>query len=280
MARILAISSYVAFGHVGLSAIQPALQAMDHEVIAVPSVVLSNHYGYRHVGGAPVSAQDLTAILEGLAANGWMEDVEAIISGYLPSPEHVSVLAKTVEGLRSKSPDIVYLCDPVIGDDPGGLYVSEELARAVKDRLVPLADIITPNRFELSWLTGTDLRDSEAVAEAITASDGFCSQQAVITTSVPSLEGRIENVLLSEEGKHVTSAAFTDGVPHGTGDLFAALYLGNLLHSRSQSDALSRASGLVDKVILASLGCEELLLVETLRESGDCGGFELTGRQP
>ena len=117
MARVLALSSHVAFGSVGLAAIVPALQWLGHEVIVMPTVVLSNHPGYPRFAGEPIPAAQIGAMLDALEANGWLAETAAVISGYLPSPAHVGEARSAVERVRRANPSALYLCDPVFGDD-------------------------------------------------------------------------------------------------------------------------------------------------------------------
>ncbi|MCH9808180.1 MAG: pyridoxal kinase [Alphaproteobacteria bacterium] len=264
MARILAISSYVAYGHVGLGAIVPALQAMEHEVIAVPSVVLSNHYGYEHVGGVDVEVDGMVSILEGIKANGWLHDVDGVITGFLPSMKHAEVVARGLERLAKSGSEAIYLCDPVIGDDPGGLYVDGDLAASIRDQLVPLADIITPNRFELSWLTGQEVG---TISQAEAARRKLGEDLVTVATSVPCGEGMIANVLVDGARAVKAVTKVRNGVPHGTGDLFAALYLGHLLDGKSHYDSIAQATAGVRRVVGESLGEQELGLAACLKEA-------------
>lgn len=263
MARILAISSYVVHGHVGLSAIVPTLHAMGHEVLAVPSVVLSAHNGYPNVGGIWFEGGQIRRVTDGLAANGWLDDVDAAMTGYLPSAGLVGDAEKIVREVRRKNPNVLYLCDPVIGDDPRGLYVLEEVAEAVRDRLLPLADILTPNRFELEWLTGRPIKSAlEAdVAAASLAAD------LVVATSVPAGRKRLANVFSGEDSAGQTIVPREDFAPHGTGDLFAALLVGHMLGDVDHAEAVARASAGVRLVIEASAGSRELRLLDNLDEA-------------
>lgn len=262
MARVLAISSFVAHGHVGLSAIVPALQAMGHEVIAVPTVILSNHYGYQHVGGMDVPIDAFKGMMTALQANTWLSGLDAVVTGYLPSTSYVEALEIGLGRLSEANPDILYLCDPVLGDDPGGLYVEEDLATAIRDRLVALADVITPNRFELSWLSGINVTSA---ADAVAAADALGEDLVTVATSVPG-EGKIlSNVLVTDMiAGHAVTLEHKD-VPHGTGDLFASLLLGHLLDGHAEQDAVARATAGVRNVVEASIGAEELGLVEGIR---------------
>ncbi|MGC9419866.1 MAG: bifunctional hydroxymethylpyrimidine kinase/phosphomethylpyrimidine kinase, partial [Rhodovulum sp.] len=154
MARIVMLSSWVAHGHVGLSAAAPAVQALGHGVTQLPTTILSNHPGWPRVAGAPLPAPQIAAMIEALAGNGWLAGVDAVLTGYLPTPAHVDLAAGLIERLRTGDVRPRVVVDPVLGDDPDGRYIAADAARALRDRLVPLADILTPNRFELGWLTG------------------------------------------------------------------------------------------------------------------------------
>ena len=125
----------------------------------MPTVVLSNQPGYARFAGEPVPAAQIAAMLDALEANGWLGDTAAVISGYLPSPEHVAAARSAVERVRRGNSAALYVCDPVFGDEPEGIYLSEATASAIRDELLPLASLATPNRFELSWLAGLPVGD-------------------------------------------------------------------------------------------------------------------------
>ena len=154
MARILVISSQVVSGHVGLSAMVPALQAYGHDVLPVPTILLSNHPGLKPASGTRIEPATLDGIVQTLDQNGCLDRVDAVLTGYLPSAAHVAFAANAIARCRGRNPQLKVLCDPVVGDDPKGLYIDPAAAAAIRVTLVPIADIITPNRFELAWLTG------------------------------------------------------------------------------------------------------------------------------
>ncbi len=252
MARILAISSQVAHGTVGLSIVVPALQAMGYEVIALPTVLLSNHPGHAHVSGTQVATEALRGMLDAIQANGWLSDLDGVLTGYLPSAAHVAFAVEAVARVRAASPGVTYLCDPVMGDHPVGLYIAEAAAQAIKASLVPLADIATPNRFEAGFLT-------EATGSVLVRPGCI-----TLTTSVPS--GRPDELLneLNWPGRRlVTRVALRPAAPHGTGDLFAALFLAQYLRSRDPIDALGLATIGVDATLTASSG-RDLLSLDAL----------------
>lgn len=251
MARILAISSQVARGHVGLSAIVPALQALGHEVIALPTVLLSNHPGHAHAAGERVAPALLGRMLDALEANGWLRGIDALITGYLPSVEHVAFAQEAVERVRRQSP-VRYVCDPVLGDDPKGLYIGRDAAEAIRAHLVPRALFVTPNRFELSFIGGIDVRSPEDALRAI-RKGGL--HHFVLAKSLPGTSPNELVNLIAFEGVECYRAIVPRrlGVPNGTGDLMSALVA-------ICRDDLGRITAVLDQVIGASAGRDELEL--------------------
>jgi pyridoxine kinase len=255
MARVLAISSQVVRGHVGLSAIVPALQRLGHEAWALPSILLSNHTGHPRTSGRRIDPEIQTEMLEALERNGWLGEIDAVITGYLPSPGHVRVAADLVRRLKAQR-SIAYLCDPVLGDDAKGLYLDPHAALAVRDELIGLADIATPNRFELGWLCGGEVQTLASVQLAAKA----LAVETTIVTSAAQQDGRISTLMVGPEGNFVCDAVWRPNVPHGTGDFFAALVLGHQLNGESAAVGLGRAAAAVDVSIAASAGRNELEL--------------------
>lgn len=256
MARVLALSSHVAFGSVGLAAIVPALQWLGHEVIALPTVVLSNHPGYAHSAGEPTAPEQLAAMLDALEANGWLATTDAVLTGYLPTPAHVAVARAAVEHVRRANPDMLYLCDPVFGDEPEGLYLSEATASAIRDELLPLCSVTTPNGFELSWLAGLPVGDQAEARQAAWT----LGVPTVLATSVPATDNRLANVLLTREEASACFVRRRASAPHGTGDLLAALYLGRVLNGEPPATALGLAAAGVEASVVACMGRDELPL--------------------
>ena len=256
MARILAISSQVVSGHVGLSAMLPALQRKRHEVLALPTILLSNHPGRQAASGTRIDPQALSKILQTLDANGRLDGIDAILTGYLPSAEHVAIAATAIARCRARNPQVLVLCDPVLGDDPKGLYIDVAAAAAIRDQLLPLAAIVTPNRFELAWLTDQVVADA---ASAVTVARTL-KRQAVIATSVPSPPERLSTIAVTAEASFEQSVKLRLDVPNGTGDLLAALFVSAYLASGDIEAALIASTTELDTVIAASIGHAELQL--------------------
>ena len=251
MATILAISSQVARGSIGLSAIVPALQTLGHSVLALPTILLSNHPGYAHVSGQRTDAAVLKRMIDALDANGWLGEIDTILSGYLPSPEHVCLVAETVVRVRRVRPDCRYLCDPVLGDDPKGLYIDQAAAADLRKLLVPIADTLTPNRFELEWLSGvavTSPRSAIIAARSLSAPEVIATSIAATDHSLLTLQVAKANGVFCRVQRRVSA-------PNGTGDLLSGLIAGGF--------SLGRAVAAVDAVLSASLGFSELKLSQS-----------------
>ena len=256
MARVLALSSHVVRGSIGLVAIGSALRGLGHEVWALPTILLSNHPGHLRSGGVATPADRIDAMIDALEANGWLGEIDAVITGYLPSVAHVASAVRALARVKIARPDVMFLCDPVLGDDPKGLYIAADVAAALRDSLVPLADILTPNRFELAWLTG---RTIASTAEAIAAA-GELRATTVIATSVPATPANIANICVTDAEPLIVEVPRLDHVPHGTGDYLSGLYLGHFLAGANADAALRSATSGVAAAIAASAGRDELVL--------------------
>jgi pyridoxine kinase len=276
MSTILAISSQVARGHVGLSAAVPALQALGHDVIALPTVMLSNHPGHGQVAGQRIDPALLRQMLAALEGHGWLKSVDAVLSGYLPTPEHVAVVAEAVALVRGHNAGAAYACDPVLGDDPKGLYIAEAAARALAERLVPIADVTFPNRFELEWLSGASVADA-ASARVAAAKLG---SPWTVATSIPHQAGALATMAIGPGEAWLSAVARQVNVPNGTGDLFAALFVGYRRGGRAVQAALATAVEAVEQAICASRGHDELQLVAMLHSINGHPAREATPLPP
>jgi pyridoxine kinase len=253
--RVLAISSWVAAGHVGLSAATPALQALGAEVIGLPTVMLSNHKAFGAVAGGATPPERLDAMLDAVKANGWLARLDAVLTGYLPSAAHVAAAERAIAAARAASPGARVVVDPVLGDDPGGLYLPAEVAAAVRDRLVPRADALTPNRFELAWLTGAEADDLAGAVAAAKRLRASADVARVIVTSPPAGPGVTGALVVDADGARLHRTPRLADVPHGTGDVFAALIAGGATPGA--------AVGMVAALARAGAGAAHLPIAQT-----------------
>lgn len=262
MATILSISSQVIYGAVGNSAAGFAIQRLGHEVWAVPTVLLAHHPGYGKYEGGPVEAELIASLIAALDAQGWLKRCDAVISGYLAEPGHADAVADAVERVKAANPAALYLCDPIMGDEPNGLYVAPEIEAAVKE-LAAQADILTPNWFEFGRLTGetpSDARAAIALAKSLKA-------KIVAVTSAPAPEGRVACLAVDGKKGYRTETLLhkpPEGgtAPKGTGDLFSAIFLSRLLTGNDVPLALARATASTAALVKSSIeaGRSELAL--------------------
>ncbi len=180
---------------------------------------------------------DLEKMAAALAANGALDGVDAILTGYLPSAEHAEFARRTIDRVRALNPGVVVMVDPIMGDDPGGLYVSAAAAHAISEQLAPAATVLTPNRFELAELTGRPVDSIQSACEAAHA----LAAPYVSVTSVPAPDDALATLLVHPDGFSQILVARRPSVPHGTGDLFAALLLIAFLRKRPADAALACA---------------------------------------
>jgi pyridoxine kinase len=256
MARILAISSHVAHGNVGLAATVPALQWLGHEVWALPTVLLASRPGLGRFVRHELPAPSLQAMLLALEADGSWATLDAVFTGYFSSSAPVAIVADAIGRIRHANPKSVVLVDPILGD-AGRLYVPGETAAAIRDRLLPLADIATPNLFELQWLSGgataAGIEDVAGLARAL-------GPPRVVVTSAVEAKGEIATLLVEGASQVERRLALRKSIPNGAGDLLAGLLLGYLLNGQTADAALQSSLAALDRVLAASSGRDVLQL--------------------
>lgn len=255
---VIVISSHVARGSVGNRACVFALETLGHPVWAVPTVMLPWHPGHGPATRILPPAEAFQAFLRDLERAPWLGEVTAVLSGYLGEPSQADAVAALVRRVKAHNADALYLCDPVMGD-AGGLYVPPETAAAIQKTLLPLADIATPNRYELAWLAEAELDTPEALAAAAR----HAGPATMMVTSVPgTLPGNIGNLLLSPGEAHLAEHRAIENPANGPGDLMAALLLAWILLGIAPAEALRRATAATYETLAraAGRGADELML--------------------
>jgi pyridoxine kinase len=268
--NVISIQSQVAWGHVGNSAAVFPMQMHGIDVTAVPTTLLSNRPGYPTIRGRVLEAQLVSDLLLGIEERGAVETSSMILSGYLGSPDIAAVVADFVSRAKARSPALVYCCDPVLGDRDRGLFVHTDIPPVVRDRLCPLADIVTPNHFEFDYLCG---------ASAVTSADMIAQAQTLLargpsTIVITSAElsdtpdGEIETVAVERsQGWRVRTPRLPIS-PSGTGDLFAALFAAARVQGKATPAALGHAASAIYAVLArtAAEGTEEMRIVASAEQ--------------
>lgn len=255
---VIVVSSHVARGSVGNRAAVFALETLGFPVWAVPTVVLPWHPGHGRATRIVPPPADFAALMADLERAPWLGEVGAVLSGYLGEPGQAAAVASLVKAVKKRNPQALYVCDPIMGDG-GSLYVGQAVAEAIRDRLLPLADLATPNRFELEWLTGAPLPDLRSVLEAAL----HTGPRTMLVTSAPaSHTGSTGNALLTPSEALFAEHRVIDNPPNGLGDLTAAVLLARLLDGQPAPKALQSTTAAVFEILArtATRGADELTL--------------------
>lgn len=254
---ILVISSHVVRGTVGNRAAVFALETLGFPVWAVPTVTLPWHPGHGPATRIVPPADAFALMLADLEGAPWLGEVGGVLTGYLGSAEQAQPIARLVEAVKARNTGALYVCDPVIGDR-GGLYVPQATAEAIRDHLLPLADIATPNRAELDWLVG---KAGETLEDIATMARNL-PPRAMLVTSAPAGEGRIGNLWVEEEMALLASHGVVAKPPNGLGDLTAAMLLAQRLERKDAGEAVRHVTAAVFDILshAARRGANELML--------------------
>ncbi|MGA8256362.1 MAG: pyridoxal kinase PdxY, partial [Nocardioides sp.] len=225
--KILSIQSSVAYGHVGNSAAVFPLQRLGHEVWPVLTVHFSNHTGYGEWRGPVLSADDVADVIRGIGDQGKLGEADAVLSGYQGDPAVAAVILDTVAMVKELNPAAVYCCDPVMGDVGRGMFVREGIPEFMRDHVVPRADIVTPNHFELDFLAGRTTTTLDEVLDAVDVVRAAGPRDVLVTSVLhsESAPDTLDVVAVSDAGAWAVTTPLLPITPNGCGDVTAALYL-------------------------------------------------------
>lgn len=265
--KILSIQSAVAYGHVGNSAAVFPLQRIGVEVLPVYTVNFSNHTGYGAWRGPLIAPDDVAAVIEGIGDRGVFGDIDVILSGYQGGEGIADVILDAVARVKQANPGAVYACDPVMGNAKSGCFVAPAIPVLLREKVVPAADIITPNQFELGFLTGTEPTD---LASTLASADlaRAMGPRTVLVTSVERPdrpEGTIEMLAVTDDGAWLVRTPHIPMKANGSGDVTAALFTAHLTASGDAADALARTTSSVFDLLQNTFdsGERELRLIES-----------------
>ncbi|WP_011582537.1 MULTISPECIES: pyridoxal kinase PdxY [Chelativorans] len=255
---VIVVSSHVARGSVGNRASVFALEALGHPVWAVPTVILPWHPGHGRATRIVPPAADFAALMRDLENAAWLGEVAAVLTGYLGEASQADAVASLVRAVKKRNPKAFYVCDPIMGDK-GGLYVPEATAAAIRDVLLPIADVATPNLYELAWIAGRDL---DTLEDAMAAAARAGPSEMLVTSSPASAPDRIANLLLTPQNAYLAEHQAIENPTKGPGDLMAALYTAWLLKGLAPGEALQRATASVLEALARAgrRGADELML--------------------
>jgi pyridoxine kinase len=265
--KVLSIQSAVAYGHVGNSAAVFPLQRIGVEVLPVYTVTFSNHTGYGAWRGPLIAPDDVREVIAGIEDRGVFPEIDVVLSGYQGSEGIGDVIIDAVQRVKAANPAAVYACDPVMGNATSGCFVAPAIPVLLRERVVPVADIITPNQFELGFLTGTEPRtldDTLAAADAARA----MGPDVVLVTSVERPDAApdtLEMLAVTGAGAWLVTTPRIPMKANGSGDVTAALFTAHYRGTGDAALALARTTSSVWDLLDRTHreGSRELLLVES-----------------
>ncbi len=267
--NILSIQSWVAYGHVGNAAAAFPMQRLGHEVWTVNTVQFSNHTGYGQWTGQVFTGDAIHDLMRGIADRGVLPRCDGILSGYMGAADIGTAILDAVAAVKAANPRALYCCDPVIGDVGRGIFVRPGIPEMIRDKVLPRADIITPNHFELEYLSGRTVRSDSDLAAAL----HVLHERGPATILVTSFQGETTpkdsiDLVVSEAGNR--SRVRTPHLPisvNGAGDAIAALFFVHRLNG-DPAQALSLAASSIYGVLkrTAAGGHREIALIEAQEE--------------
>lgn len=265
--KILSIQSAVAYGHVGNSAAVFPLQRIGVEVLPVYTVNFSNHTGYGAWRGPMIAPDDVREVITGIEERGVLGRIDAVLSGYQGGEGIGDVIIDAVARVKAANPDALYACDPVMGNATSGCFVAPAIPDLLRDRVVPVADIITPNQFELGYLTGTTPDTLESTLASVDAARAM-GPDTVLVTSVERPDrpaDTIEMLAVDSSGAWIVQTPRLPMKANGSGDVTAALFTAHYVRDRDAESALRKTVSSVYDLLSRTLesGERELQLVES-----------------
>lgn len=262
---ILSFQSRVVYGHVGHSVAQFALQRLGYDIWPIDSVILSTHPGHGAPSGRLCTGTEVGDLLAGIERHGLLRRVSALLSGYLGHAEVADAVVKARAAIAAAGVPAPFACDPVIGDRDCGVYIAAGLLAAFRTRLAPLAELLTPNHFELEQLVERPL---PTLTHVVAAAESFLTGAArlvVVTSLLPPIvaAGDLGTLAVSRAGRFLVTTPCLPATVRGAGDLLTALILARWLRHEAVPDLLADAVSSTYALIAATVrqGAGELRLI-------------------
>jgi pyridoxine kinase len=268
--HLLSIQSHVAYGHVGNSAAVFPLQRMGVEVWPVHTVQFSNHTGYGQWQGRVFDAGMIRETVAGIAQREVFGECDGVLSGYMGGADIGEAILEAVATVKRANPPAKYCCDPVIGDVGRGIFVRDGIPDFMKHKAVPAADVITPNQFELDFLSGRESKTLAATRDAVKAVHDL-GPRVILVTSLhtdETPEDAIDLLASDDKGCFRLRTPRLALTVNGAGDAIAALFFAHFLREGRIDLALSKAASSIFGVLAktAEAGLPEIQLVTAQQE--------------
>lgn len=260
---ILSIQSAVAYGHAGNSSAVFPLQRLGVETWPVYTVMFSNHTGYGDWRGPLIPPSDVREVVIGIDERGALADCDAVLSGYLGAPEVGEVILEAVALTKQRNPKALYCCDPVMGDVGRGFFTRPGVAEFFRDHVIAAADVITPNLFEVEFLTGRTITTMDEVIDAAEALRAMGPRTVLVTSARFEDESVMRMVAVNDEGAWQIETPLIDQAFVGSGDLTTAIFVARLMSGLPLAEVLELTAESVYGILKATQqsGSSELAIV-------------------
>ncbi len=261
---VLAISSDVGVGAVGLSIARYVFASERLPAVYLPTVFYAARPGLGRVVRHVMPAECLDEALNALLDDGLLDHIDGVMTGFFACPEQIAVVCRFIDRFRAQRPDVKLLVDPIMGDFGTGQYVGEDVARPLITDLVPRGDIITPNLFEFLLMAGQTPQADDCLMVRTNKTRDWTSCLAAISPQIENAvvtsafiqevatgtgEGKVVQTILIENGSvQRFESCFFDNVPNGTGDVFAAILLCQLVRGKSLQSGVEHAVTRLEKI--------------------------------
>ena len=266
MTQILSIQSAVAYGFAGNSMAVFPLRRLGIDVWPVYTVNFSNHTRYPTTHGFVVNTKDVLNIVQGVDERGALAKSAAVLAGYQGSSEIGEAILSAVALTKERNPKAIFCADPVMGDVGRGFFVAPGIPEFMRDRVVGAADIMTPNLFELEYLTSHTTNSLEEVIEAANELRMMGPEVVLVTSVVGEDLGQdaMRMLLVTSDGSWVVETPLLDRVFGGSGDLTAAVFLAYWLQNPEPGFVLSKTASVVYSLLKETVDAEseEILVVQ------------------
>ena len=252
---VLSIQSHVVYGHVGNAAASFVLQRMGLDVWSLNTVQFSNHTGYADWEGRITPVEEVQALLKGIARREVLPHCQAVLSGYLGSPTLGDAVLDAVSMVKKANKEAVWCCDPVMGDVGRGFFVPPALAEFFKKQALPLADLVTPNLFELEQLCDVRVSDLDSLRLALSLMHSKGPRLIFLTSArFADTPAQALDMVLSAGGEiwrlRVPKLPLS---PNGAGDVAASLVLFHFLRKLQPRHILERTGSMIFSLLMAML---------------------------
>lgn len=253
--KILSIQSKLIYGYVGANIAELAIQLHGFDIISYPTVYLAAHTGHRPIYGTAIDPQLFADFVKGIQNLDILKDVSCAVSGYVGSMPILTQVTDYMKQLKEQYPEMLYVCDPVMGDVDTGLYVSEEVSNHIEHTLLPLCDVMTPNFFEFEHLTKKKMSTLQEMCEGVLQNELLCKKAVVVTSCMlkDTPKDSLETIIIANGTvKRICTKKIAIETT-GTGDFFASLLSTQLASGKPLDEAVEYASKTVSKALAYTL---------------------------